>query len=56
MKAMNELTAKIESDQGIASECGRALNNYKKIKKQNEERLLTGFKTLQLTLGFEPKQ
>tara|TARA_R110001606_G_scaffold246366_3_gene394446 strand:+ start:1592 stop:2122 length:531 start_codon:yes stop_codon:yes gene_type:complete len=53
MKALNDLTAKIERDQGIASDCGKALNHYKKVKKQNEERFIEGVKTLQLNLGFE---
>ena len=52
MQALNELTAKIESDKFIASECGRALNNYKRIKKINEGKLIEGIKSLQLTLGF----
>ena len=53
MQALNDLTAKIERDQGIASECGKALNHYKKVKRQNEEKFIDGVKSLQLTLGFE---
>ena len=53
MQALNDLTAKIERDQGIASECGKALNFYKKVKRQNEEKFIDGVKSLQLTLGFE---
>lgn len=53
MQALNDLTMKIERDQGVASECGRALNHYKKVKRQNEEKFIDGVKSLQLTLGFE---
>ena len=53
MKALNELTSKIESDKGIASECGKALANYKKIKKNNQDKWIEGVKAAQLNLGFK---
>lgn len=53
MVALNELTAKIESDKDVASFCGRELNKYKKIRKQNEEAFMAEIAKAQLTLGFE---
>lgn len=53
MKALNELTLKIESDKDIASECGKALANYKKVKKQNQDKWIAGVKSAQLSLGFK---
>ena len=53
MEALNVLTAKIESDQLIASECGKALNNYKNIKKQNQDKWVESVKSAQLSLGFK---
>lgn len=53
MKALNELTLKIESDKSIASECGRALANYKKIKKANQDKWIKGVKLAQMSLGFK---
>lgn len=53
MKALNELTLKIESDKDIASECGKALAHYKKVKKNNQDRWIAGVKSAQLSLGFK---
>lgn len=53
MKALNDLTIKIESDKGIASECGKALAHYKKVKKQNQDRWVAGVRKAQLSLGLK---
>lgn len=53
MIALNELTAKIESDKDVASFCGKELNKYKTIKKQNEDAFMAEIKKAQLTLGFD---
>ena len=50
MKALNDLTLKIESDKEIASECGKALNNYKKVKKENQEIWIKSIEDAQLSL------
>jgi hypothetical protein len=52
MIALNELTAKIESDQHVASVCGRELAKYKQIKKENEQKFIDEVSAAQLTLGF----
>ena len=52
MNALNELTAKIESDVEIASKCGQALAHYKKVKKENSERWKNAVREAQLTLGI----
>ena len=49
MIALNELTAKIESDKDVASFCGKELNKYKTIKKQNEDAFMAEVKKAQLT-------
>jgi hypothetical protein len=54
MAALNELTAKIESDADVASFCGKELNKYKKVKRENEERFAREIATAQLSLGFKP--
>ena len=53
MKALNDLTFKIESDKDIASECGKALAHYKKVKKNNQDKWVAGVKKAQLSLGFK---
>lgn len=53
MAALNELTAKIESDKSIASFCGKELAKYKKIKKENEQAFADEVLNAQLTLGFK---
>lgn len=52
MAALNELTAKIESDKNIASFCGKELAKYKLIKKENEQAFAEEVLNAQLTLGF----
>jgi len=52
MLALNELTAKIESDKHVASVCGRELAKYKQIKKENEQKFIDEVSAAQLTLGF----
>lgn len=52
MEALNELTAKIESDKDVASYCGRELAKYKKLKKENEEAFSREVLNAQLSLGF----
>lgn len=52
MMALNELTAKIEGDKLCASICGKELNRYKKIKKENEELFEKSVFDVQLKLGF----
>ena len=53
MDALNELTLKIECDKATASECGKALAHYKKVKKQNQDKWIESVKHAQLSLGFE---
>lgn len=53
MAALNELTAKIESDKNVASFCGKELAKYKKIKKENEQAFADEVLNAQLTLGFK---
>lgn len=53
MQALNELTMKIECDKATASDCGKALAHYKKVKKQNQDRWVKSVKSAQLSLGFE---
>jgi len=53
MAALNELTAKIESDKKVASFCGKELAKYKKIKKENEQAFADEVLNAQLTLGFK---
>lgn len=53
MMALNELTAKIESDKSAASLCGKELAKYKKIKAENEEAFKREIEAAQLTLGFK---
>lgn len=52
MIALNELTAKIESDKHVASVCGRELAKYKQVKKENEQMFLDEVAQAQFTLGF----
>ena len=52
MTALNELTAKIESDKDVASFCGKELSRYKKIKKENEQAFADEVLNAQLSLGF----
>lgn len=53
MQALNELTAKIESDKDVASFCGRELAKYKKLKKENEQAFAVEVLNAQMNLGFK---
>jgi len=53
MKALNELTKKIEGDKAIASKCGQALAHYKKVKTENELEWIESISEAQLNLGFK---
>ena len=53
MQALNELTMKIECDKATASDCGKALAHYKKVKKYNQDKWVESVKSAQLSLGFE---
>lgn len=53
MQALNELTAKIESDKDVASFCGRELAKYKKVKKENEQAFAVEVLNAQMNLGFK---
>jgi hypothetical protein len=53
MKALNELTKKIESDKDIASKCGQALAHYKKVKSENEKSWVESINEAQLNLGLK---
>lgn len=53
MAALNELTAKIESDKNVASFCGKELAKYKRVKKENEQAFTDEVLNAQLTLGFK---
>ena len=52
MKALNDLTKKIEGDKELASKCGHLLAKYRKVKKKNEDDWIDGVRKVQLTLGF----
>lgn len=52
MMALNELTAKIESDRHVASVCGKELAKYKRVKRENEEAFEREVQQIQLNLGF----
>lgn len=52
MAALNELTAKIESDKEVASFCGKELARYKQIKQENEHAFKREVELAQFTLGF----
>ena len=56
MAALNELTAKIESDKDVASFCGKELNKYKRIKKENKDAFDLTVEQAQLSLGFTGKE
>lgn len=53
MTALNELSAKIESDKDVASFCGKELAKYKRIKKENEQAFADEVIKAQMTLGFK---
>ena len=53
MAALNELTKKIESDKAIASKCGQALANYKKVKKENTQNWQESVSTVQFKLDIK---
>lgn len=53
MRALNDLSAKIESDKNVASFCGKELARYKKIKKENEQAFANEVIKAQMTLGFK---
>jgi Rha family phage regulatory protein len=53
MKALNELTKKIEGDQELASKCGTLLAKYKSIKKDNQDNWAEGVQKVQMNLGFD---
>lgn len=52
MTALNELTRKIESDKAIASQCGKELANYRKVKKENEKSWIEQINSAQFALGI----
>lgn len=53
MKALNDLTKKIEDDKELASKCGHLLAKYRKVKKKNEDDWVDGIRKVQFTLGFD---
>lgn len=53
MKALNELTLKIEGDKYTASKIGSALANYKKVKKENAKKWVDAVNEIQLNFGFD---
>ena len=57
MKALNDLSVKIENDKELASKCGELLAKYKKTKRENTEAWLNKVDQAQLTLGIaDPAQ
>lgn len=52
MRALNDLTKKIEGDKELASKCGQLLSAYKKTKKDNEEKWISGVHKTQMKLGL----
>lgn len=53
MEALNALSSKIEGDKDLASKCGKALSEYKMIKKENEQHWKKAVEEAQLTLGIK---
>lgn len=53
MDSVNQIVKKAESDKQIASECGSQLAKYRKIKKENEDKLNEAIDSVQLSLGFK---
>lgn len=53
MKSINNIVKIAESDKQIASECGSQLAKYRKIKKENEDKLNSAINSIQLSLGFK---
>lgn len=52
MRALNELSKKIEGDKELASKCGTLLAEYKKTKKENLDNWVEGVHKTQMKLGF----
>ena len=52
LETVNQIIKRAESDKQIASDCGKQLSNYRKVKKQNEEDLSSALNSVQLSLGF----
>jgi Rha family phage regulatory protein len=53
LESVNHIVKKAESDKQIASECGSQLARYKKVKKNNQEKLDSAIKSVQISLGFK---
>ena len=53
MEALNALSSKMEGDKDLASKCGKALSEYKMIKKENEQHWKKAVEDAQLTLGIK---
>ncbi len=53
LESVNQIVKKAESDKQIASECGSQLARYKKVKKNNQEKLDSAIKSVQISLGFK---
>ena len=53
MEQLNALASKIEKDKDVASKLGRALSEYKVVKKDNEIKFKQAFEKAQLNLGFK---
>lgn len=52
LESVNHIVKRAESDKQIASECGSQLAKYKKVKKNNQEKLDSAIKSVQISLGF----
>ncbi len=52
LESVNQIVKRAESDKQIASECGSQLAKYKKVKKNNQEKLDSAIKSVQISLGF----
>lgn len=52
MQKCNELIGTLKSEVEIASGCGKALSEWKKVKKQRKEEIESLYKEAQLTLGW----
>ena len=53
MTSVNQIVKKAESDKQIASECGSQLAKYRKIKKENEDKLNDAMNSVQISLEFK---
>jgi Rha family phage regulatory protein len=52
LETVNQIVKRAESDKQIASDCGKQLSIYRKVKAQNERDLSKALESVQFSLGF----